>query len=155
MMWMNQRNMKLRTVTHHFTGPPLYHHGGTNNAVTIPGIRGIPNIDCIRMWAPQLIVEPIAVAGPTIQYHILGYNSGHTHTLISKNGKGAKPMTVAADVLRVNTTTGDNKISGGSAANGGVQNATAPALLAGDQAIVLQNDTVCNTFDIYVTVVAY
>ncbi len=154
---MNNKNMKLRTVTYHFTGPAAYHHGGvdTNNTVVIPGIKGIPNVDCVKMWAPGLIVEPQSVSGPSLIYHVRGANSAHDHVLISKNGKGATAMKVAANVLNVNTAGGDNKISGGSAANGGIQNATAPALLAGNQGIVAPDDTNLSGITIYATVVAY
>ncbi len=154
---MNQRNMKLRTKTFHFTGPAQYHHGGvdTTNTVVIPGIRGIPNVDCVKMWAPGLIVEPFSVAGPTLIYHVRGMDSAHSHVLKSSNGKGATAMKVAANVLNVNTAGGDNKIAGGDAVQGGILNATAPALLAGNQGIVLPDDTALNGLDIHVTVVAY
>jgi len=152
---MNNNNMKLRTATHHFAGPAQYHHGGATDTVTIPGIKGIPNVDCVKMWTTGLIVEPTAVAGPVVSYVVRGMANGHAHAIISKNGKGAVAVKVAANVFRVNTGAGDGTITGGSAANGGVQTATVGALLADNQGLVLANDTNISGLTIYVTVTGY
>lgn len=154
-MNVNQ-TIKTRVVAHHFTGPAQYHHGGVVNFVDIPGLRGIYNVDGVRMWAEGLIVEPQTVLGRRVTYLVKAAVSAHTHDIISKNGKGATAVKVAANVFRVNTAGGDNVIAGASAANGGIQNiAAAPAALADNQGIALPDDTVLNATTIYVTAVGY
>lgn len=154
-MNVNGRIM-TRVVTHHFTGPVQYHHGGVADFVDIPGLRGILNLDCVKMWAPGLLVEPQAVVGPRVTYLVKAVVNAHTHDIISKLGKGATAVKVAADNFRANTAGGDNVIAGASAANGGIQNiAAAPAALADNVGIVLPDDTALNGITIYATAVGY
>ncbi len=149
---VNDKQSKLRVVSHSFTGPAQYHHAGGNDTVTVPGIKGIRTIDDVQMWCPGLIVEPISVAGPIVSYLVKGAGSAHTHTLSFKNGKGTKAVTAGADAF--GNATADYNINY-SAAGGGLVTNSGPASVADNQAIVLANDTVLNALTIYMTVVGY
>ncbi len=148
----NHKQSKLRVVSHHFTGPALYHHGGANDTVTVPEIKGILSIDDVVMWSPGLIVEPIAVAGPIVTYLIKGAGGAHTHDLLFKQNKGTKAVTAGVNAFG-NATADYNIVY--SAAGGGVVDNAGSAVLADDQALVLANDTVIAPGVIYMTVVGY
>lgn len=145
--------IKYKTVGHHFTGPAQYHHGAANNTVNIPGLKSIHVINDVRMWAPGLLVEPVAVLGNRIEYHVRGLVNMHAHDIAYKDAAGGDAVNVVGNEM--GQASGGDITVAGAGANGGCKVETTPALVADAMSFVLPDDTNLSGIDIYVVAVGW
>lgn len=145
---IHNKRIKYKVVAHHFTGPVQYHHGGVNDFIDIPGLKGIHVIQDVRMWAPGLIVEPVAVLGPRVEYHVRGVTNVHAHDIAYKDVAGGDAVNVLGNEM--GQASGGDITVAGAGANGGCKVETTPALAADAAAFVLPDDVALNGTTIYV-----
>ncbi len=150
---LSSRMKKMKTVCHNFAGPAQYHHGAVNDFVDVPGLKGILRIDDVRMWAPGLIVEPVAVAGRRVEYHVSSATNTHAHDINYKDAAGGDAVNVVTNELG-QASGGDITVVGGGA-NGGASKAATPATAALSASVLLANDTNISTINIYIQAVGY
>lgn len=150
---LSSRMKKMKTVTHHFAGPTQYHHLATNDFVNVPGLKGILRIDDVRMWAPGLIVVPVAVAGSRVEYHVMSVTNTHAHDINFKDAGAGDAADVLGNQLG-NASAGDITVTG-AGANGGLSKAATPATAATAAGILLTDNTNIAAVDIYILAVGY
>ncbi len=150
---MSARMKKMKTVSHHFAGPAQYHHGGVNDSVAVPGLKGILNINDVRMWGAGVIVVPLAVSGRTVTYHVHSMTNTHAHDINYKDAAPGDAVNVVTDELG-QASGGDITVVGGGA-NGGASTAVTPATAALASGLVLADDTNISAIDIYILAVGY